>query len=134
MGCDIHLVLERRDRDEWVAVSLFDHGKTAGGDWFFPPATDRNYERFGRLAGVRREGPAPKGFPEDASQSARFFYRRWAGDAHSASHMPLDEAVPIFVDTGPDLNDFDAKYPAAFYFGVESDQVREHRIVFWFDN
>jgi hypothetical protein len=104
---------------------------------FFPPATGRNYTRFAALAGVRGEGPDPKGFPADASELARMLEKEWDGDGHSFSHMSLEEATNIFTTTQDEnsITDFGKKFPKYFFFGVEhEDGFENFRIVFWFDN
>ena len=76
MGADIHGVVEKRVRldgvDKWVAVSFLrypDKGK------------ERNYTRFAALAGVRGDGPRPKGAPGDMSESGRLHLLEDEGDA-----------------------------------------------------
>ncbi len=62
MGCDIHCYIEYKPAGS-------DHWSDFGG--CINPG--RNYELFGKLAGVRREGPPivePRGLPEDASCAA----------------------------------------------------------------
>lgn len=138
MGADIHLVLERRLPEEagWVAVDLFGYHRSTKGEAQFPAARSRNYQRFAALAGVRGDGPNPRGFPEDASQSARHLFEKWGDDAHSASWLPIDEAVRVFLATEylPFAEgSWEATYPTSHYFNTESDPGM-HRLVFWFDN
>ncbi len=145
MGCDIHLVVERRDGDRWVAVHTTNatHGIDRDGElaWSCPAAVRRNYRRFAALAGVRGDGPEPRGIPHDASDYARMEIRRWGRDGHSHSWLPLAEALPIFVETErwPDAGhgvEYARRYPAYFFFDVNEvdPDLGDHRIVFWFDN
>jgi hypothetical protein len=74
MGCDIHYCVEVKDkeRNRWVGVFNSDEPLTAVlwehrdkfAIWQFD---QRHYDFFARLAGVRGDGPDPKGLPEDAS-------------------------------------------------------------------
>lgn len=144
MGCDIHMVVERRVGDEWVAWSIpAPHSrlyvKEGELDFSVPVALGRNYTRFAKLAGVRGEGPEPRGIPEDASQSSRALIAHWGSDGHSHSWVGLDEAARIFLGTeyrefAPDS--YPAKYPGSHYFNVDEldDHADEYRLVFWFDN
>jgi hypothetical protein len=116
MGCDIHMVLEKRvkvrDREAWVGVNAFPYltvqvyerndgaYKTATGSssWM---VDGRNYDLFAQLASVRGEGPRqPLGVPDDASDLALMMVDRWEGDGHSHSWMLMDEALPLFLHHG----------------------------------
>lgn len=145
MGCDIHIVLERRTADGWLGVDSFRsfemYGRKEGDfNYAYPPARDRNYGRFAKLAGVRGDGPEPRGMPEDASALARHMANEWGLDGHSHSWLPLAEALAVWTATQywPDwerLDSYKRQYPAAFFFGVEdSDDIAAYRLVFWFDN
>jgi hypothetical protein len=58
MGCDIHLVLERRaDDGRWIAIDTFTsfhrsyvHSADTMDGFSSPIARDRNYTRFAKLA------------------------------------------------------------------------------------
>ncbi|MEI2419293.1 hypothetical protein V6O07_03395, partial [Arthrospira platensis SPKY2] len=96
MGCDIHLVVEQRYKDQWVGVRTDRSIPVAETGLFngaaLPPLIgDRNYGFFAALAGVRGKGPEPVGFPTDASLSAQMMYYPYEGDAHSASWLPLKD-------------------------------------------
>jgi hypothetical protein len=140
MGCDIHLVLERRRKDgKWVAIDTFTgHESALDKGYAWPAATSRNYQRFAALAGVRGDGPAARGMPDDASETARFLAEeKWDSDGHTHSWLPLAEAADIFLRThGPvEADSFAAKYPCAYFFGIDSDEGFDaYRLVFWFDN
>lgn len=139
MGCDIHLVLERKLAEEagWVAVDLFGYSRDTSGRTCFPAARSRNYRRFAALAGVRGDGPEPRGFPEDASQSAKYLFDDWGADAHSPSWLEIDEATRVFLATEYEpfkADSIEAKWPMSHYFNTEADNPDNYRIVFWFDN
>lgn len=146
MGCDIHLVLERNAGGKWIGVDTFQGhhrlaAKVGDWDWSSPIARSRNYRRFAALAGVRGAGPVPHGLPADVSETAKFLSDEWGIDGHSHSWLPLDMACRIFLDTHyvlgqdkPDPESIAAKFTASYFFNVESDQISNFRIVFWFDN
>lgn len=136
MGCDIHLVLERKYGLRWIAVDTFKGHETSRSDWASPLATSRNYVRFAALAGVRGDGPAPRGAPADISETTAMLLEDWGSDGHSASWLPLNEASQIFLATQHgELSDFAKKYPQLHFFGIDEEDKRgTHRLVFWFDN
>jgi len=134
MGCDIHIVSEKKVGDRWVGIVRFSHIDTQTGT-AFPICRDRNYKRFADLAGVRGDGPEPRGLPPDASELSRLLYD--TSDDHSHSWLPAREAVEVFLATEYNrISDFARKYPAYFYFKIDEDQenLDDYRIVFWFDN
>lgn len=137
MGCDIHIVLERNlGNDNWIGVHNFPYYRMAKTDagCCFPPAEERNYNRFSKIAGVRGEGPDPRGVPENVSVLAQAEIDDWGSDGHSHSWLPIVEAAKLFAETAYELDDFGKKYPESHFFGLEPEEVAAHRIVFWFDN
>lgn len=143
MGCDIHLVLETYDSDlGWVGIDTFKGHQTgnAKDEWYSPIATDRNYRLFAALAGVRGDGPSPRGIPEDASSTTKLLVKDWGCDAHSHSWLPISEAVAIFNkrrypkgEVPVDPESYRDSYPSSYWFGVEgNDSI--YRLIFWFDN
>lgn len=96
MGCDIHIVVERKWEGRWVGLRT-DQGVTDGGydgrsaDWVRAAVGQRNYAFFARLAGVRGPGPEPLGIPGDASDLSLMLLSDWEGDGHSFSYLPLKE-------------------------------------------
>ena len=123
MGCDIHGWVERKVGDKWVAERELPDA-----------ATNRNYERFAALAGVRGDGPEARGLPTDISDTARMHANDWGVDGHSHSWLPVADALPIFLETARGLTDWAQRYPSEEFFGVDIDERHEWRIVFWFDN
>lgn len=143
MGCDIHLVLEKHDPElGWVGIDTFTgHESRYTKGYSSPAARERNYKLFAALANVRGDGPLPKGVPDDASQTTRFLVKDWGSDGHSHSWLPLTEAaaqwnVQRYPAEAPlDPNSYQAKFPAAYWFGVDDDEeLDSYRVVFWFDN
>lgn len=149
MGCDIHLVLEKREKTlgRWIGINTFlghsppSHARYVNSaSYSYSCAISRNYERFARLAGVRGEGPPARGVPFDASETARFLILEFGSDGHNHSFITVAEAAAIFAATegwrdfeGPDC--YARKYPESFFFGVDSEDCLEnYRLVFWFDN
>lgn len=132
MGCDIHGWVEKKVRGKWIGIEPFKES-----------TRDRNYLRFGKLANVRSDGPEPKGLPPDVSDSAGYDAECWNGDGHSHSWLTLEEATKIWLETQWVPNDAEArarherwvkKYPYSEFFDVETQDVSDYRVVFWFDN
>lgn len=126
MGCDIHMVLERKVGGKWVAdLSVQKYLKQ-----------DRNYRRFAALAGVRGDGPPPRGLPDDISDSTRLLVDDCGNDFHSHSWLPIKEAAQIFLETDYEPSDYDRKYPEGSYFCFDKDEYNEAevRLIFCFDN
>lgn len=118
------LWIERKIGDnKWVMVNRLD------GD-----ATKRNYKRFAALAGVRGDGPAAKGLPDDLSESGRLYADDWEGDAHSHSFLEAKEAARIFLATEHEPSNYAKSYPCSHFFEIEHEEDAPHRLVFWFDN
>lgn len=122
MGCDIHALIERKVGNKWVMVNRLN------GE-----ATRRNYTRFAALAGVRGDGPAAKGLPDDLSESGRLYADDWEGDAHSHSFLGAKEAAAIFLATAHEPDNYAKSYPCSHFFEIDDDED-SHRLVFWFDN
>lgn len=127
MGCDIHTVVEKRFKGSWVAVEINPDSSRY-----------RNYRRFTLLAGVRGdegEGPAPRGLPDDASDTAQMLSEEWGADGHSHSWLPLEEATELYVASEQDiLGPVDSADPISYYFNISDPGTDEYRLVFWFDN
>lgn len=142
MGCDIHATLEVNTPEGWVCVDTYQgHHKSwvkeGEYDWSSPITTARNYERFGAMAGVRRDGPAAKGLPDDATETTKYLVKRWGVDGHSHSWLTSKEAAQIYLNTCGefDTDDFKAKFPESYFLGIERHSPdEEYRLIFWFDN
>lgn len=140
MGCDIHIVLERKNAAfGWVGIDSFKGHETRSG-LALPLARSRDYRRFAALAGVRGDGPEPLGVPDDASPLSKMLINDWAEGGHSHSWLPAKEAAELFAarrwpnESPIDPESHEAKYPWGHYFGIEADDVENYRIIFWFDN
>lgn len=97
MGCDIHVVVEVYENGQWVSVDDPDDDFDLG----------RNYDLFAILADVRNgcgfagiktgEGfvplALPRGFPDDASLTAKSMKENWIGDGHSHSYCTVSELL-----------------------------------------
>ena len=146
MGCNIHVYLEKRHKaGAWFMVDSFSchtpyTREQDKHNWSMPTCRDRNYERFARLAGVRGDGPEPRGLPDDISDSVMFLVGEIGEDGHSHSWLPLVDAIKIFSETENwftwEKEDcFARKYPEYHFFNVDCENGFEnYRIVFWFDN
>ena len=161
LGADIHFVVEHKNPDDdfgWVGsystgspVSV-----TPYSDGFLNSAQDtthalgklkrRDYAFFTNLAGVRGEGPDPKGIPADASPTTMRQAKYWDGDGHSHSYMSLREFVLTKLISGEGISKaakskLDGDDPIAEFLGPDFCEHNEFfcltdntRVVFWFDN
>jgi hypothetical protein len=132
MSADIHTMLEKEIDGKWVLIHT-PHWNDAG--------ERRNYDRFAKLAGVRGDGPAPKGVPSDISEGAQYRLRKWDCDAHSVSYDTLIRFLEVCKETERD-NTWDySSYKTSdfceYYLGIRLDEdecVDDFRVVYWFDN
>lgn len=98
MGCDIHMLAERRNKKgKWEEVGAVFKNTYAKDKLTHEPYSGRNYELFTFLANVRnRFDIVPiaeqKGFPSDASDYVKEnLIDFWDGDGHGASWYTLKE-------------------------------------------
>lgn len=101
MGCDIHVMIERKFDNRWINVDNWRVNPYKGEEGErdmeqVPVFHDRNYELFSFLADVRNYGNNPcfgfdRGFPKDASEETRNEYERWGSDAHTPGYATLAE-------------------------------------------
>lgn len=161
MGCDIHWVIERKMSIGYVGIYSTDltpsfryrvmPRKEMNSGYQRPILKERDYTFFTRIAGIKGIGPAPNGFPSDASHLAQVAYRGWGIDAHSPGHMPLHrfviekaiarltqssdeqktEAMKRLLINGEEVGMKEWQEFAAMNY-VESES--DYRVVFWFDN
>lgn len=172
MGADIHFVIEHNDPEDglgWVGVfwsdaphsppsynhSAYDNNvnisteelrrRMDDGVHPFGRLGRRDYKFFGRLAGVRRDGPDPNGVPPDASVMTQRVVARWEGDGHSHGHMSLREFVKRKILDDNTLAEaakskLQGGDPIAEYLGDCVDESNDitlddnTRVVFFFDN
>lgn len=132
MGCDVHLIVERRFGDKWIGVWASDYVPNDADD----KLTSRHYRLFNALAAVRgdMDGPPPRGLPDDASELSRAIIAEEG--YHSATWWSLADAQTIY-------NKPEIAYVGetrAFTFEdfvplVWSDEEAEpYRVIFAFDN
>jgi len=140
MGCDIHLVLEKKIGTAWVGVDLFNPFRSwIDGSHQYPLTRNRNYRRFAALAGVRGDGPSPRGLPDDLSALALDEVNSWDGDGHSHSYLPISDAALIFAYTEfhPDHAPYEmpwGKHPVWYFFNVDDIDADKYRLIFFFDS
>lgn len=145
MGCDIHMVLERRHNDEWVGVQNFEYIPAAATDdnpidsvysvgW---KVKGRYYNLFAALAGVRGAGPDPRGVPDDISSLTRMEIDYWGSDGHSHSWGLLEEVLPLFMAyiVPAQIISDERLLTAKRLFGLDAcDEIEDYRLIYWFDN
>ena len=97
MGADIHFVIERKVKDEWVGIVDSSALPIAA---FLDKNPDpviwlqcRDYNFFASLASVRGFGRPPNGLPNDISPLTRMILEAWGEDAHSFCHYSLYDFV-----------------------------------------
>lgn len=132
MGCDIHLYVEKKNKNgKWKFVKDDSNVRE-----FYDEYTNRNYSLFGILAGVREHDNAPisspKGLPYDSSSDVDKFFKSWDCDAHSTSYLTLRELFEYNWSKVRNAHIFDFLriIPELMVLGKPDDV----RIVFWFDN
>lgn len=133
MGCDIHIVLERREPDsEWVGIWLSD---ALPGNR--PPIAERDYDFFAEVAAVRGRTDTsvyPRNLPKDVSRLAWLSYLRAPSDHHSVSHMSVADFVAAWLRAHPDDRSVRREWAVYDLLRVNGDDDQEWRVVFWFDN
>lgn len=155
MGCDIHIVIEKKWGEKWVGMRT-DRSFVRGGydgkqaDWITPTVGQRDYGFFARLAGVRGGGPDPLGIPSDASDLTLALTQEWDGDGHSYSYLPLKEFAERWCAADPEfiavlaaerLRDEKQAYARLLdrasigaFDSYDDHDMEDFRVVFWFDN
>lgn len=152
MGADVHMILEEYDpvQDTWVGTNDYDvldfymyhtdSNKQGRYDYSWPKVTSRNYAIFAKLAGVRGEGPEPKGPPQDSSTLTKMKLDQWGYDAHSVTWYYLEDMVRIVSPhyLKDDVFDDDREDLAYRLFTSRTIEARANpthfRVVVWFDN
>jgi hypothetical protein len=134
MGCDIHLVIERRRKpiEPWVGIYSSD---LAPGSRIV--IAQRDYDFFAEVANVRGKTTDyknyPRNVPEDISPLAWQQYMRAPTDHHSASHMTAGDFCAVHHKINPTKSRED--FMLYDLLGISSnDDGHEFRVVFWFDN
>lgn len=148
MGCDIHIVVERRlkGRTKWVGLYSSDAAYQIIRKNMI--AARRDYGFFADLASVRGQSSLsqyPQNLPEDMSDLTREQFWRSPTDYHSASHMTIDQFTKTWMHSNQKLDeqwrskDIRSDYAAYDLLGVspddfDDDKRPDYRVVFWFDN
>lgn len=130
MGCDIHGVVEELSSSDqaWSLIYVLRGTEPAGF---------RNYRQFAALAGVRGEGPEPRGLPNDVCEATRYLWKT-RGD-HTPSWLFVSEAVRVFQERPryaaetPHVPCNDWSEEVEYWFG-DSSLEPDDRFVFWFDS
>jgi hypothetical protein len=137
MGCDIHIVLERRraGSPEWVGLWSTD---TIPGDRpFFAQRDYGLFSRFG-VRGHRDDGKViyPRNVPEDVSRLAWTQYMRAPTDYHSPSWTTLTEFAEAWLDENSQMSKVRREHALWDMFRIDGSWPEgvEYRLVFWFDN
>lgn len=145
MGCDIHIVLEKKYADRWVGINNFDSPPVEAFEhlpkkhnYFNWRVRGRYYDLFARLAGVRGVGPEPRGLPPDISELTQMEVDMWGSDGHSHSWGMLEEVAGLFLAACAPQHVLEKDREEASYalFGLDiyPEDAVDYRIVYWFDN
>ncbi|MEQ1653257.1 MAG: hypothetical protein ABL897_12270 [Hyphomicrobium sp.] len=134
MGADVPIVVELKTPAGWLGVWASDTGPSVWSSTGETLAiTWRDYDLFGRLAGVRREGPAPKGWPQDVSSLAAWCAQDNGGDYHSLTWYTLAETLAIYNAADSWAGTKKSRKFEASDFSYSAD-YGEVRVLFAFDN
>lgn len=176
MGCDIHLYVERklgsgnwacvRDMSCGVNVKSFARRQTIKDPFALEEGfgyyrswllRQRNYHMFALLAGVRGEGPEPRGLPEDVSELVEEQAQRWGNDGYSHSWATAQEFMSAWLDAGGGFAGENEEAVSPYHQTALADGMKmavlsflwdmcsidtdmdnvnpeDYRFVFWFDN
>jgi len=132
MGSDIHIAAEIFCKKTGKFHFLHDYGDKEFIEWEHNPS-DRNYELFGTLAGVRRAGQIcePRGIPSDASALMLEYLDSYSSDGHSHSYFTLHE---LFTEPKMEQHKPTAFYRWIQFLGSVGISHQDIRICFFFDN
>lgn len=141
MGCDIHIVLERKlPNREWIGLWTSDEFPPNGvGRGNRPMIAQRDYGFFAEVAAVRGRSDTskyPQNIPEDVSRLAWAQYMQAPTDHHSASHLSAEEFVAAYLRVNPESDRHRPAHALYDLLGIDADypEGAEYRVVFWFDN
>jgi hypothetical protein len=140
------MILEQRFNDKWVGLHDYpyinkaaiesDNGKPPSR-YLFWKATNRNYELFAAIAGVRGAGPAPKGIPFDASDLSIMTIKAYGSDGHSHTWLSEEEAIRTWAPLVLKDSDWVAperRQKVGNYLGMDDVGHDQYRLVIFFDN
>lgn len=134
MGCDIHIVMERREGSEWVGIWSSDAGPHKHGRAMI---AQRDYAFFSQFAVRGSAGNTiyPRNIPKDVSRLAWLQYMKAPTDFHSASHASIKEFCDAWLAVNEGHADVRPEFASYDLLGIFGDEDEgEHRVVFWFDN
>ena len=115
MGCDIHMYVEYRSTQDGEWQPIEEHTSKSEGWIREVTATGRCYAIFAELACVRGSGMyLPRGLPNDVSPKVGAAASRWGVDAHSHSHLSLEEFEKVIKKCKKHI-DLSSKDDRAFY-------------------
>lgn len=158
MGADIHIMLERKINGQWYMWHKLDGVPRRALDREVKPTpydhfyriTDRNYEFFAAIAGVRGPGPEPRGIPEDLSVPAQEEIECWAGNGHSHTWLYANELCELFLQhhmTESEVAEFTEnqltgrafsgwEYIMNYYIvnTIDNEPAHNYRFIIFFDN
>lgn len=159
MGCDIYIIVERKYKGRWVGLHScepadevshrlypIDGTKYNDGpkEWTaYWKCESRNYKLFGHLAGVRTDGPAANGLPDDLSDLSLLVIDARGKNGHSHCHYTLRDCGALFLSAyAPQmLLDKDRYRWLASFFKLsfswddpnnETDLLDNTRLIFFF--
>lgn len=129
MGCDIHLHTEIKIAGVWHHYGA--------------PDVPRDYELFGKMAGVRGDERAiiiPRGVPANLSLVTAIDAQTWRTDGHSWSWFgpkEISELEQWWREKKKDY--FEDNFGYLFgngwtHFGGPKSPIQDVRWIFWFDN
>ena len=151
MGCDIHMFPEYRvDGGAWqshpdIMVEIEEEGTPDEYVYIsYDEGIGRNYALFADMAGVRGNGPDPKGIPEGVSPIVARVIKSWSGDGHSFSYMSLGELKKLMKKHGYDVKN-NKMFTSCQQLSKELSQIDkilldgpksivEFRVIFFFDS
>lgn len=144
MGTDIHLNIEKKNRDtnKWEEVQLY--YKDINSNYIVAdPYKGRSYLLFGYLANVREKGHTFKEptytLPNDLSDSVKAFYEFWKMELHSPTWYTLPE-LKQYIEKVLNKEDKiildDFIFQIEYYISLSSNGIyndNDIRLIMWFD-
>jgi hypothetical protein len=135
MGCDIHIVAERRKEKTGPWIGAYSTDLMPG---VRPQMAARDYAFFAEIASVRGMSGSnmhARNLPEDVSDLAWQQYMTAPTDHHNASHTTVSEFCDAWFRANPKATGVRKEFAAFDLLGIDLDYGDfEWRLVFWFDN
>lgn len=133
MGCDIHIVIERKRKDDqkWTGLLSTDQLHER------PVYAQRDYDFFAEVANVRgrtTRGNYPKNIPENVSELAWQEIMSCPTDYHSASYMSVQEFCALHNEIRPECSREGTAVYDLLGLDLSWPEGADYRVVFWFDN